>query len=211
MKITPPELESPDSSYVLEEVLEHDQMIAFLKTHGKQAGVWLWRYRILNLLFFLLLTVLSSYYLAAGKLSGDQLFQSVSLGFAATFLCIPLHEYLHVLAYRSQGAKNTSYGVDWKHLVFMALADEFVAGYKEFRVIALTPFFCISLLAIVGALVSPVPYSIGFLTALLIHSSFCYGDFGLLNYMKNQGQEDVVTFDRVGEKKTYFYKRKKVS
>jgi len=59
---------------------------------------------------------------------------------AIAFALIPSHEYIHVLAYKSKGAKNTSCDANLKKFYFMAIAYRFVANKKEFQIVALAPF-----------------------------------------------------------------------
>jgi hypothetical protein len=42
---------------------------------------------------------------------------------------------------------------------------------------------------------------------LLMHSSMCSGDFGLLSYLEFHKDKELVTFDDVANKITYFYVR----
>ncbi|MBK7637511.1 MAG: DUF3267 domain-containing protein [Saprospiraceae bacterium] len=74
----------------------------------------------------------------------------LSFGIIFAFLLILVHEYIHVLAYKSQGANRTSYDSNWKKLYFMALADKFVANKKEFSIVALAPFVVINSILILG-------------------------------------------------------------
>src|SRR5690606_31728950 len=100
-------------------------------------------------------------------------------GFAFILPLIPVHEYIHVLAYRSQGAKDTSYDVDWSKLIFMAIAHRFVASRKEFRVVALAPFIAISAALLLALpFVSPA-WGLAIASALLLHTSCCLGDIAL--------------------------------
>ena len=70
-------------------------------------------------------------------------------GFAIAFTLVPIHEYIHALAYKSQGAATTSFDANWKKFYFMAIADKFVASKKEFQIIALAPFITINLILII--------------------------------------------------------------
>jgi hypothetical protein len=116
-----------------------------------------------------------------------------SCGVYIASLLIPIHEYIHVVAYRSQGAANTSYNVNWKKLYFMAVADQFVAGRQEFQIVALAPFAIIStVLFIAFLLVSPV-WQFAVLGTFFTHTACCGGDFSLLSYFQYHSDREVVT------------------
>ena len=76
----------------------------------------------------------------------SQSFTHFSYGIVIAFVLIPIHEYIHVQAYKWQGAKQTAYDVNWKKFYFMATADQFVASRKEFQIVALAPFVVITAL-----------------------------------------------------------------
>jgi hypothetical protein len=118
---------------------------------------------------------------------------------------VPLHEYIHVLAYRSQGAVNTSYAANLKKFFFMALADKFVANKKEFEVVALAPFVVISMAAVILFLVLSKEWQLSMAGLLLAHTAMCSGDFGLLSYFEMHKDKQVVTYDDVENKLSYFY------
>jgi hypothetical protein len=128
-----------------------------------------------------------------------------SYGLAIAFLLIPLHEYIHVLAYKSQGATNTSYDVNIKKFYFMALADKFVANKKEFEIVALAPFVIITvILTILFFIVNP-NWTLTIIGVLLTHTAMCSGDFGLLSYFEFNKDKQVVTYDDIENKISYFY------
>ena len=124
---------------------------------------------------------------------------------AIAFLLVPLHEYIHVLAYKSQGATNTSYDANLKKFYFMALADKFVANKKEFEVVALAPFTSITTILIIFLFVVSHTWALTIVGILLTHTAMCSGDFGLLSYFEFHKDKKVVTFDDVENKVSYFY------
>ena len=136
-------------------------------------------------------------------------FTHFSYGLAIAFGLIPVHEYIHVLAYKSQGADKTSYDANLKKFYFMAIADKFVANKKEFQVVALAPFVVINttlllLLLFVGKLWTFTVFGI-----LLTHTAFSSGDFGLLSYFEYHSDKDIVTFDDKENRISYFYGKTK--
>ena len=88
------------------------------------------------------------------------------------------------------------------------MADRFVINRKEFKTIALTPFFAISTVAVFLALIGgPVLRWIS-LGVLLMHTFACIGDFAMLSFYKKQGNEEIYSYDDVEAKVSYFFKKK---
>lgn len=133
----------------------------------------------------------------------------LSYGIFLALALIPLHEFIHVLAYKSQGAKHTSYDANLKKFYFMAIADRFVANKKEFTIVALAPFVAISIVLFLLAVLSGPALSITFLSALLTHTACCSGDFGMLSYFAANKSKDVVTYDDKTKGISYFYKKER--
>ena len=130
-------------------------------------------------------------------------------GLAIAFALVPLHEFIHVLAYKSQGAKNTSYDANIRKFYFMALADKFVANKKEFQVVALAPFVFISSILIVLLFIVNENWTLTIAGVLLAHTAMCSGDFGLLSYFEFHKDKEVVTYDDINAGVSYFFGRTK--
>jgi hypothetical protein len=124
---------------------------------------------------------------------------------ALAITLLPLHEYIHVLAYKFLGANNTSYAANLKKFYFMALADKFVASKKEFEFVALAPFVVISSLLIVMLFVVRSEWTLTIASMLLAHTAMCSGDFGLLSYLQFNKKRQVVSYDDIENKLSYFY------
>ena len=206
MELPPHQLEA--LGFELLEKLPHSDLVPFIRKYMKRRT----SPAILLHLFTIIFLGLTSYSFIAGlrfgKVGLGDLIADVGLGFALSFALVPLHEYIHVLAYQSQGAKNTSYGANLRKFYFMALADGFVASRKEFRVVALAPFFCITLLF--GALVfflSP-EWQLTIYATLFAHTAMCSGDFGLLSFFAAHPNREIVTYDDVPNQVSYFYARR---
>jgi hypothetical protein len=135
---------------------------------------------------------------------GDR-FAHFSYGLAIAFALLPLHEYIHVLAYKSQGATNASYDANLKKFYFMALADKFVANKKEFEIVALAPFIIITSLLTVLFFIVNTNWILTISSVLLAHTAMCSGDFGLLSYFEFNKKKQVVTYDDIENKISYFY------
>jgi hypothetical protein len=110
-----------------------------------------------------------------------------------------------VLAYKSQGALHTSYDANLKKFYFLAVADKFVANKREFRIVALAPIVVISAVLLILTFFTGPLWTLTVLGALLVHTAFCSGDFGLLSYFDFHKDKDIVTYDDRKERVSYFY------
>lgn len=205
MKIRPEEL--AENSYILVDKLDHQELIPFIRLYMRKRNKFSIFYYLINFVLF----AFAGYYFVSGwnepEYSFANRFLYFSYGLALSFLLMPLHEYIHGLAYKSQGAKITSYDANFRKLYFMALADKFVANRKEFLVVALAPFVVITIILIVMIFISNPDWKITFIACLLAHTSMCSGDFGLLSYFEFHKNKEMVTYDDVGNKTSYFYGR----
>lgn len=203
MNLSPDQLS--EEGYVLAEELNHKELVPFVRRYLNQRSFSSIVYYLLNGA----LIGLVGFMLLQGFQRSDYSFGSrftlLSYGFAVAFLLIPLHEYIHVLAYRSQGASNTSYDVNLKKFYFMALADRFVADRKEFRIVAMAPFVLISSLLTLSYLFVPTQWHLSITGALLAHTAMCSGDFGLMSFFEIHKDKQPVTYDDVRSGKSYFY------
>ena len=204
MKLKPQDLEK--NGYELLCSLHHDELIPFLKESFQQKSnmvTWFNRWNIF-LLFLICLLFLIDYFLAEDFKWGAR-FLYLSWGVLLSFLLIPIHEYLHSLAYRYVGARETSYDVNWKKFYFMAMADQFVANYKEFKIVALTPLVFISICFLVLLLFPIGLWKFAFLSLVITHSLFSSGDIAILNYFQRHRDKGLVTYDDKTKRMSYFY------
>jgi len=204
MNLSPEELES--NGYKLIETLEHKELVPFVKRYLYRYGFWPLGYLAFLLLMLLTIGALAGYMIAMKQsIHFQDILGKTFIGFALSFLLIPLHEYIHAIAYRVCGAREVSYDADLKKMVFMAIAHRFVAGAKEFRVVAIAPFAAISILAFA---VTPFLGGHNIFTAMgliFMHAAFCGGDFAMLSYLDLHKDKEVVTWDDNENKVTYFY------
>lgn len=203
MNIKPDEL--TEKGYVLLEKLDHNELVPFIRTYINRRT----KYSILYYFFNAIAFGLAGYFFVEGFNSPDfdffSRFTHFSYGLAIALLLLPLHEYIHVLAYKSQGAKNTSYAANFKKFYFMALADKFVANQKEFVIVALAPFVFITTMFTMLFFIVPDAWSLTIVGTLLAHTAMCSGDFGLISYFEYNKDRQIVTFDDVEQKLSYFY------
>ncbi|MBP7269158.1 MAG: DUF3267 domain-containing protein [Bacteroidia bacterium] len=206
MDLKPEEL--TERGYVELDRLDHQQLPPFIRQYLGRWNAYTVSYYIANLLalagvVWVFLKVAPDTVPAVG----DR-FTRLSYGLALAFLLVPLHEYLHVLAYRSQGARQTSYGANLRKLYFMAIADRFVANEREFRIVALTPFVVITALLVLSLPFLNPAWQLTISGTLLTHTAMCSGDFGLLSFFAAHRKDGVVTFDDQPAGMTWFLGRK---
>lgn len=203
MKIKPDELEQ--NGYILIDKLGHKEIAPFIRTYMKKQTKYSVFYYICNVLIFGLVGYLFVQGFNLPNYSFGERFTHFSYGLAIAFGLLPLHEYIHVLAYKSQGATNTSYDMNLKKFYFMALADKFVANKKEFEIVALTPFILITSSLIIFLLFANAKWTLIISSVLLAHTAMCSGDFGLLSYFEFNKEKQTVTYDDVENKMSFFY------
>ncbi|MCF8265334.1 MAG: DUF3267 domain-containing protein [Ignavibacteriales bacterium] len=203
MKIRPEEL--TENGYVLIDKLGHKELVPFIRTYMKKRTKYSLFYYISNFIAFGLVGYffVQGYQLPNYSL-GDR-FTHFSYGLAIAFALLPLHEYIHVLAYKSQGATNTSYDANLKKFYFMALADKFVANKKEFQVVALAPFTVITTILIILLFIVNINWTLTISSVLLAHTAMCSGDFGLLSFFEFHKDKEPVMYDDVENKVSFFY------
>lgn len=203
MQITPEAL--PKHDYVLLEKLGHQELVPFIQKYIKKRTKYSSFYYLSNLMVAMLLGFYFYQVYSTPTFGLKHGFIHFSYGFAIAFALLPLHEYIHVLAYKSQGAKNTSYDANLKKFYFMALADKFVANKKEFQIVALAPFTTISSILIVLLFLVNISWGLTLVSTLFAHTAMYSGDFALLSYFEFNKDKQVVTYDDVENKISYFY------
>lgn len=203
MKIRPEELK--EKGYIKLDELGHKELVPFIQIYMKKRTKYSVIYYISNIIVFGLVGYLFVQNYNLPDYSFGERFTHFSYGLAIAFALLPLHEYIHVLAYKSQGATNTSYDANLKKFYFMALADKFVANRKEFEVVALAPFVIITSILIFLFFIVGSNWTLTIGSILLAHTAMCSGDFGLLSYFEYNKNKQPVTYDDVENKISYFY------
>lgn len=182
MKIHPDKLFLPD--FVMLQKIEHNALIPFIQTYLRKKTYSSLFYILANLIIFLSSVVTIFFYVRSGDISIPDSLSHFAYGIALSFLLIPLHEYIHVLAYKMLGAKYTSYDVNLKKFYFLAIADRFVANRSEFTIVALAPFVIITLGTSIMICLTPLLWKLIFFGELFTHTACCSGDFGFLSYFE---------------------------
>ena len=204
MTISPVDLEN--SGYSLLATLHHKELAPFLKPYLFKWNRFSVFYHGMTFLLCFVSTLVMGYSIVKSGFSFDRIAHFL-YGFGFAFLVLPLHELLHGIAYKMVGATRVSYGGDIKKFVFYAVADNFVVNYREFRFVALAPFVAITSISVALCFVLPVNWVCTMMCLILVHSMFCGGDFGLLSFFREHRLQEVVTYDDVANKVSYFYSK----
>ncbi|HIZ26310.1 DUF3267 domain-containing protein [Barnesiella sp. An55] len=134
--------------------------------------------------------------------------KSIALALVGCAILIPLHEFIHWLVYRSEGAADVRFGAVWRSFTFYAAAHNFMADYITFSRVALAPLRILSGLLIV-LLLFPMPWcgriAVGAL--LLFHLLSCSGDLMMYSYMNQYRHRPVFTVDDIDNRYTYFLEK----
>ncbi|MHC1777854.1 MAG: DUF3267 domain-containing protein [Lentimicrobium sp.] len=208
MQLVPESLEN--NGYTLIDRLDHKELVPFVQQYLFRLHYWPVIYLGFNILMLAIIGLLigSSVSTQPGFNTNDAL-SKLALGFAFAFLLIPLHEYLHAIAYRLCGAKEVSYDANLKLMIFMAIAHRFVADAHEFRFVAIAPFAVISLLGFAALPFLQGYYIYTALGLIFTHATFCGGDFAMLAYLNFHKDKEVVTWDDKVNKVSWFYGKPK--
>lgn len=123
----------------------------------------------------------------------------------ALLVLVPIHEFIHGLAFRSIGAPRVGYGYSLKSVMVFAYSQLFPATMRETAFVALLPFLIITTGLCVGLVVWPA-YLTFWLLLLLIHTAICMGDFALVRYYLKNRHRTIYTYDDVeGKRHSYFF------
>ena len=203
MKLKPGELK--ENNYRLLDSMDHNELIPFVKTYLNKRT---FASTIYYLSIIISVAVLLFYSMKIHVTNHTPVSKEIAcflIGVPATFLLIPLHEFIHIIAYKLQGATATSYDYNLKKFYFLAVADKFVANKKEFRIVALAPFVIITAALMISLFFVGPLAKIIMLTTLTIHTTCCSGDFALLSYFEFNKDKEVITYDDKDNKISYFY------
>lgn len=193
--------------YTIKETLNHNDILEFIKPWLKKKNIYTISYNLSVMAGFLVVGAFVGIMLAKGEFNFEIMNQFL-LGVLIGFLIIPIHELLHGIAYKILGAETVQYRTVWKKLLFYAAAEGFPAGYKEFRFIALLPFTVITLIGILLIFLSGFEWTVIMLGFIITHVACCGGDFGLLSYMYEHKDEEMITIDDMEKGETYFLVKK---
>jgi hypothetical protein len=207
MKLKPEELEK--NGYVLIDGMNHLELIPFVKKflHKRTWASSVYYTSVFLSFFFLLFFCVTNY--RSGNDSFGKILIQISLGVLLFFALVPIHEWIHLLAYKLVGAKKTSFNINLKKFYALAVADQFVVDKREFKIVAFAPFLIISVTLIVVSYLTGEWWKPAIFTMLLTHSLGCSGDFGLLSYFEFNKHMTIVTYDDLKENVSFFYGKEK--
>jgi hypothetical protein len=138
-----------------------------------------------------------------------QLYYSLAALVFCFSLLIIIHELLHGIALKLSGAPKVSFGGYLKKFIFYAEADQFVINRHQFAFIALTPFFAVKLITLIGIIfLFNQPFFYFLIFVMSAHSLFCAGDIGLLSVFYKFKNSEIFTFDVKAEKTSYYFQKK---
>lgn len=156
-------------------------------------------------ILFTIITALGTYYMVSKQLFFWDLLRNFCWGILLTFVLIPLHEWIHGLAFRHFGAKDVRYGVIWRYLMFYAVSHLQVLGARQYFYIGLAPFVLITAAGlIVLPFCDPARQAI-VMGVLCFHALCCIGDFGLCAYFSKYIDRQPLTFDDADTGTSYIY------
>lgn len=209
MKIQPEELEA--AGYVPFHELPHDQIIPFVQESLKKPSKARMVYRWVAFGGLALLIIIGVWLAVEGFQRPTDLLAWFGGAVLASLLLIPLHEWIHMWEYKRCGAKQAKMTAHWKRFYFLATAHRFVTSRDELRRVALAPFLLISALLAIAILATvgfSIPLAWFFASMLVVHSSFCSGDFAMLAFVEQRGG-DVVLYDDEELKSSFFLEKAK--
>ncbi len=203
MKLKPEELE--ENGYTLLDEMNHVDIVPFVRKFLHKRTWFSSFYYLSVIVSFLVLLFFCIKIYRSGSYGIIQILIQILLGVLLTLALIPFHEWIHALAYKSQGAKQTSFDANLKRFYFLAIADQFVTSKREFIIVALAPFLVISLALLITSFLTGEVWKVTLFTTLTIHSLACSGDFALLSYFEFNRNKEVVSYDDKENKVSFFY------
>jgi len=138
-------------------------------------------------------------------------FSILALGMCSGWiLLLPVHEYVHAIAYRATGASDARVVYTLRRLTALCIAPGHVVSGRQFAFVALAPFVVLnSALAIAAFAALPGVFTMVLLGALLIHVGACSGDIAFVQYVWLHRSDELYTYDDSRTPQTYFYRRKR--
>jgi hypothetical protein len=184
----------------------YKNLIEFVFEYLKKKSLLTFSFWFLCLLF-LCITIIIRIKIAGNFPITHILFHSAIGLIILPLICIPLHEFLHIVPYYLSGAKNIRVGMDLKQYLFYVTAHRHVATPLQFRIVALTPFLIISAGLAFLVLFLPGLWKWSFSLFMFVHATMCTGDFALLNLYYLNRDKKIYTWDDVDKKEAYFYEK----
>jgi len=135
----------------------------------------------------------------------ETIFGHIFLGFVVLPIAlIPVHEALHIVPLLISGVRNIRAGADIRQFMFYVTAHKEVINRKDFTFTALLPFIVLTLALITLIFFLPGIWKFSISSLLFVHTTVCVGDFGLIDFYREQGCREIYTWDDVDQKIAYF-------
>ncbi len=201
---------SESSEYEQLDVLIHTDVKKFVLRELHNNKRWLsiakmYQGASLLLFGFLLLKAFIAYTHTQSEI--NFIWMAWGIAFSFSFLIV-IHEVIHYLAYRAVGARNVSFGMEFKKFLFYVQADKEIMNYHQIRIVALAPLVIVAIVTGVAAMMQYAkPLYFFYLTIFSFHSLFCAGDMGMLSYFENRKEDEILTYDDKERRKSYFYRK----
>jgi hypothetical protein len=184
----------------------YKDLIGFVFEYLKKRSVLIFIFWSLCILFLSVALIIRIK--VAGQFAFSRiLFHSLTGSLFLPILCIPFHEFLHIIPYWFSGAKNIRVGMDLKQYLFYVTAHRYVAAPLQFIIVALTPFLVISAGLTVLIIILPGLWKWSLSLFMFVHATMCAGDFALLNLYFLNRDKKIYTWDDLDKKEAYFYEK----
>ncbi|MFM7016308.1 MAG: DUF3267 domain-containing protein [Bacteroidota bacterium] len=191
------------NGYDLFAQLDHSEIAVFIQPYlfrKNMPSVFYWLFNV----FLLVISIIKIFTCSIGI---EASFGYFAIGFCGLLPLIPIHELIHGLFYKLDGAPSVQYKANFKKFIFYAMADNYVVNYFSFVKLALAPFVIINSVLILAIIFTSGSLSFIFAGMLFVHTSGCAGDFALTSYFVENGKNNLITYDNIKEGKSYFYKK----
>jgi hypothetical protein len=193
------------AAFTLLETVDHAQIPQWVAPH-----IYTWR--TIPLVYWALNVAIAILVWETGRRSGlawpdaaSTFFLGVGVGF---IVLLPIHEHLHALAYRWQGATRVEVRYLWRQLTALCVAPGEVLSGRAFLPVCLTPLLVINTVLFVVWWIAPSgQLALALSGALLLHTGAASGDVAFVQYVASHGTTGIFTYDDEVAAKTYFYRR----
>jgi Putative zincin peptidase len=184
--------------------IPYDELVTFVIDYiRRRSGLMIFFWSICIIFLGIAITVRFN---IAGYFSFRNIFLHTCLGLIVfPLLCIPLHEFLHIVPYFLSGAKNIRVGMDLSQYMFYVTAHKYVTTANQFRVVAAAPFLLVSMVLLFLVLLLPGLWKWSLSLLLFVHATMCAGDFAMLNFYFLNRRKKIYTWDDFDKKVAYFY------
>lgn len=203
MDIKPENLEK--LGYKIINELNHNELIPFVKEQLNQKTKFSRFYKLFNISLLVIIIFIVSLDFFRNLLNFSEFISHLTWALALCVLLIPIHEWIHLAAYKWLGAPKVRIDSNFKKFYFMAIAPGFVVNKKEFTIIALAPYLSITFILALLYIIYMNNQAWFLLIALFIHTGFCSGDFALLSYSESCQNDNWITYDDFDKKMSYFF------